>query len=105
MLILRGSRILSRRMMTGELCYGKKWGFGADFTSLRCVQLIAGTLGRAGEDGQKKRLEAAKTGKVTWASPQGLGDPVDMKVKTDEKSDVRSTRGGAKVAEEENDDL
>ena len=43
--------------------------------SLRCIQVIAGVLGRAGEEGQKKRLEAAKTGEVTWLPPEGLGRP------------------------------
>jgi hypothetical protein len=32
-------------------------------------------LGRAGEEGQKKRLEAARTGTVTWLPPPGLGKP------------------------------
>jgi small subunit ribosomal protein S2 len=43
--------------------------------SLRCIQVIAGVLGRAGEQGQEKRLEAAKTGKITWLPPPGLGEP------------------------------
>jgi small subunit ribosomal protein S2 len=42
---------------------------------LRCIQVIAGVLGRAGQSGQEKRLEAAKTGEVTWLSPPGLGKP------------------------------
>lgn len=29
-------------------------------------------LGRAGEDGQRLRLEAAKTGRITWQTPFGL---------------------------------
>jgi small subunit ribosomal protein S2 len=33
---------------------------------LRSIQLIAGVLGRAGQSGQKKRKEAAKSGKVEW---------------------------------------
>ena len=43
--------------------------------SIRCIEVIAGVLGRAGEEGQKKRLEAAKTGQVTWSPPEGLGAP------------------------------
>lgn len=39
------------------------------------MQLVAGVLGRAGEEGQRKRLEAAKTGQVTWQPPQGMGMP------------------------------
>lgn len=37
--------------------------------SIRCVQLIAAVLGRAAEAGQKKRLDAAKKGVVTWQTP------------------------------------
>ncbi|KAL9001088.1 MAG: hypothetical protein Q9188_005522 [Gyalolechia gomerana] len=38
----------------------------ANDDSLRCVQLIAGTLGRAGEEGQRKRKEKARRGEVTY---------------------------------------
>ncbi|KAB8292938.1 hypothetical protein EYC80_007302 [Monilinia laxa] len=48
----------------------------ANDDSLRCIQLIAGVLGRAGEEGQRKRLEAAKEGIVTWLPPPDLGEPV-----------------------------
>ncbi|QSZ32015.1 hypothetical protein DSL72_001584 [Monilinia vaccinii-corymbosi] len=48
----------------------------ANDDSLRCIQLIAGVLGRAGEEGQRKRLEAAKEGIVTWFPTPGLGEPV-----------------------------
>ena len=44
--------------------------------SLRCIQLIAGVLGRAGEAGQAKRKEAAARNEVTWLPPPGLGKPV-----------------------------
>lgn len=37
--------------------------------SLRATALISGVLGRAGERGQKRRLEAAQHGKVTWKTP------------------------------------
>ena len=37
--------------------------------------MIAGVLGRAGEEGQRKRLEAAEAGEVTWLPPVGLGKP------------------------------
>ncbi len=36
---------------------------------LRSIQLIAGVLGRAGQSGQQKRKEAAKSGKVEWETP------------------------------------
>lgn len=38
-------------------------------TSLRATALISGVLGRAGERGQKRRLEAAQRGEVTWKTP------------------------------------
>jgi small subunit ribosomal protein S2 len=40
--------------------------------SLRCIQVIAGVLGRAGEAGQKQRLEAAAKGQITYRPAQGL---------------------------------
>lgn len=52
--------------------------------SLRCIQVIAGVLGRAGEEGQRKRLEAARTGEVTWLPPPGLGKPVTEEEKAKE---------------------
>ncbi|KAL8984935.1 MAG: hypothetical protein Q9205_001211, partial [Flavoplaca limonia] len=38
----------------------------ANDDSLRCVQLIAGVLGKAGEEGQMRRSERAKRGEVTY---------------------------------------
>ena len=52
---------------------------------MRCIQVIAGVLGRAGEAGQKKRLEDAKTGIMTWLPPPGLGKP-----KEEAKEEVKS---------------
>lgn len=37
--------------------------------SLRSVSVIAGVLGRAGENGQKRRLADAARGIVTWYAP------------------------------------
>jgi small subunit ribosomal protein S2 len=34
--------------------------------SIRCIQVIAGVLGRAGEAGQKQRLEAADKGEIIY---------------------------------------
>jgi small subunit ribosomal protein S2 len=48
----------------------------ANDDSIRCVNVIAGVLGRAGEEGQKKRLEAAKTGEISWQPHPCLGRPV-----------------------------
>lgn len=44
----------------------------ANDDSLRCVQLIAGVLGRAGETGRNDRLEQARRGNVTFSPAEGL---------------------------------
>lgn len=51
----------------------------ANDDSLRCVQVIAGVLGRAGEAGNKMRLEAASQGEVTYQPAQGLKMPAEKK--------------------------
>jgi small subunit ribosomal protein S2 len=43
--------------------------------SLRCIQVIAGVLGRAGEAGQKQRLAAAAQGRITYRPTRGLVMP------------------------------
>jgi small subunit ribosomal protein S2 len=53
-------------------------------SSLRCIQVIAGVLGRAGQSGQNKRLEAAKHGEVTWLPPKDLGPPKVYEQNTDD---------------------
>jgi hypothetical protein len=64
-------------------------------SSLRCIQVIAGVLGRAGESGQAKRLLAAQTGEITWLPPPGLGKPYD------EKAEKRKAEAAAKKQKEE----
>ncbi|KAJ4365632.1 hypothetical protein N0V83_008252 [Neocucurbitaria cava] len=44
----------------------------ANDDSLRCIQVIAGVLGRAGEAGQKQRLNAAARGEITYRPARGL---------------------------------
>jgi small subunit ribosomal protein S2 len=56
--------------------------------SLRCVQLIAGVLGRAGESGQKKRIAAAQTGLVTWETPEFLRNWIKEQTQRDKQMDV-----------------
>jgi len=85
--------------------------------SLRCIQVIAGVLGRAGQEGQRKRLEAAKTGTVTWLPPPGLGKPETEEDKKIAASKVKrapsvpeqvpeQTRGRSRTIEgDEDDDL
>lgn len=43
--------------------------------SLRCIQVIAGVLGRAGEAGQKQRLALAEKGRITYTPAQNLVIP------------------------------
>ncbi|KAF2641372.1 ribosomal protein S2 [Massarina eburnea CBS 473.64] len=47
----------------------------ANDDSIRCIQVIAGVLGRAGEAGQKARLAAAEEGEITYAPPKQLYMP------------------------------
>ncbi|KAL6705273.1 37S ribosomal protein, mitochondrial [Coniothyrium glycines] len=47
----------------------------ANDDSLRCIQVIAGVLGRAGEAGQKQRIAAASQGEVTYRPAEGLVIP------------------------------
>src|SRR5690348_12475730 len=57
--------VISMASLTNLLC------------SIRCVEIIAGVLGRAGEAGQARRLEDAKLGISTWLPTEGLGLPYD----------------------------
>jgi small subunit ribosomal protein S2 len=57
-------------------------------TSLRCIQVIAGVLGRAGEAGQKQRLAAAAKGDITYLPAHGLHMP-----ETEEEGESVSIRG------------
>ncbi|KAJ4348158.1 uncharacterized protein N0V89_009530 [Didymosphaeria variabile] len=47
----------------------------ANDDSLRCIQVIAGVLGRAGEAGQKERLTLAENGQVTYRPAENLQLP------------------------------
>ncbi|KFY18954.1 hypothetical protein V493_08236 [Pseudogymnoascus sp. VKM F-4281 (FW-2241)] len=62
----------------------------ANDDSLRCTHLIAGILGRAGQTGQKKRIEAAKNGKVAWETAEYLtkwiGEDAELAVEARRKS-------------------
>lgn len=85
--------------------------------SLRCIQVIAGVLGKAGGAGQKKRLEAAKPTDVsqvpviTWLPPPRLGAPVteeSLRKAADEEKIKKAKRDGTYVKppeeeEEENE--
>lgn len=60
----------------------------ANDDSLRCVQVIAGALGRAGEEGQKTRLAQAERGIVTYLANHDLRPPS----KDDEKAKKRQAK-------------
>ena len=49
----------------------------ANDDSLRCVQLIAGVLGRAGQEGQVVRTEKAQEGNVTYTPTKLVGQPTE----------------------------
>ncbi|CAI6338491.1 unnamed protein product [Periconia digitata] len=55
----------------------------ANDDSLRCIQVIAGVLGRAGEAGQKARLAAAERGDITYRPADGLVMPGEEENSTD----------------------
>jgi len=65
----------------------------ANDDSIRCIQLIAGVLGRAGEEGQRQRLEAAKSDVITWTSPPGLKELL-VKPDPDEEDDLEKSAYG-----------
>lgn len=50
----------------------------ANDDSLRCVQVIAGVLGRAGEEGQQERRRMAEEGRIMY-HPAGLGAAMPTK--------------------------
>ncbi|KAH9880147.1 hypothetical protein J1614_002173 [Plenodomus biglobosus] len=66
----------------------------ANDDSLRCIQVIAGVLGRAGEAGQKQRLAAAAKGEITYRPAQGLVMPGSE----DEATDATSNKAKSERA-------
>lgn len=59
----------------------------ANDDSLRCAQVISGVLGRAGEQGQKLRLQAAEKGIITYTPAKDL-KLSDQKEAKDESDDI-----------------
>jgi len=56
-------------------------------------------LGRAGEEGQRRRLEAARDGKVTWLPPPNLGAPVSE----EEKKRIMEKKKAAALLKKQDD--
>jgi small subunit ribosomal protein S2 len=61
--------------MTGMLAHTFIRVLNTNLRSLRCIQVIAGVLGRAGEAGQKQRLAAAAKGTITYRPAKNLVMP------------------------------
>jgi small subunit ribosomal protein S2 len=66
--------------------------------SLRCIQVIAGVLGRAGEAGQKQRLAAAAEGKITYRAATNLVAPT---TEVEEAKAAQVTKGYRDATETE----
>ena len=64
-------------------------------SSLRCIQVIAGVLGRAGEAGQKQRLEAAERGEITYRPSLGLQMPEEAE---GEDESAKASRTGTNTS-------
>ncbi|KAH7095022.1 37S ribosomal protein MRP4, mitochondrial precursor [Paraphoma chrysanthemicola] len=82
----------------------------ANDDSLRCIQVIAGVLGRAGEAGQKQRLAAAANGTITYQPAKGLVMPeteeeAEAAVKKAAKSNSRTSRREAADQPGVNEDI
>ncbi|KAI0836998.1 37S ribosomal protein MRP4 [Hypoxylon sp. FL0890] len=50
------------------------YGIPANDDSLRCLAVIGSVLGRAGEEGHKRRIEDAKKGVVAWRTPEDVAN-------------------------------
>jgi hypothetical protein len=69
--------------------------------SLRCVQVIAGVLGRAGEAGRKQRLALAEQKKYNFQPTPGLETPGHLKNTTKKYPTVIQLGGTIQELEEQ----
>lgn len=60
----------------------------ANDDSLRCVQVLAGALGRAGEEGQAQRLASAKKGYITYEPRHHLEMPTKEEVEASKRGEA-----------------
>ncbi|KAI8279734.1 hypothetical protein K4K60_005369 [Colletotrichum sp. SAR11_57] len=70
----------------------------ANDDSYRSVAVIAGVLGRAGQQGQKRRLEAANNGTVSWEVPTPVLKYIKDTRKAHEKEVLKQQKAGVYVA-------
>ncbi|KAI8184830.1 hypothetical protein KHU50_012962 [Colletotrichum sp. SAR 10_65] len=70
----------------------------ANDDSYRSVAVIAGVLGRAGQQGQKRRLEAANNGTVSWEVPTPVLKYIKDTRKAHEKEVEKQRKAGVYVA-------
>lgn len=75
----------------------------ANDDSLRCVQVISGALGRAGEAGQAARLAEARSGIINYAFTHGLDMPTKDEVEASKRGE-EGVNSQHDEAEEEFDD-
>ena len=89
---LHGLRTQFQQTTTGKIPTHWRWDVLVfeilNQFSLRCINLIAGVLGRAGESGQKKRIEAAATGKVTWQTPSAVQEWANLQAGIDKQREA-----------------
>ncbi|KAJ4313394.1 hypothetical protein N0V94_006978, partial [Neodidymelliopsis sp. IMI 364377] len=64
----------------------------ANDDSLRCIQVVAGVLGRAGEAGQKQRLAAAAKGQITYRPVEDLATSETDDVDADTTAATKSNK-------------
>ncbi|KAI1822576.1 hypothetical protein F4861DRAFT_532162 [Xylaria intraflava] len=69
----------------------------ANDDSLRCLGVIASVLGRAGENGHRRRLDAAKLGVVKWKTPLDVQSFMEIDRKRAEDAADSDTPSGKSI--------
>lgn len=77
----------------------------ANDDSLRCVQVVAGALGRAGEAGQAKRLADARQGHIPYEPRHGLSMPTREEVEASKRGEEGVNSQHDEVEEEFDDEI
>jgi len=77
----------------------------ANDDSLRCVQVLAGALGRAGEEGQRQRLASAKKGYITYEPRHHLEMPTKEEVEASKRGEAGAKSQHDEIEEEFDDEV